>query len=76
MKSEEYKFAVFGRVVLVRRSGEVWLALYVGAEGKCRPAEDIRIPPNLHAERLAEYLADLCHEWANPEYSIVELLEG
>ncbi len=64
---EEYRFDVFGRLVLVRKTSNSWIALYVGHKGKSRPAEDIRIPSNVPAKKLGEFLADLCHEWATPE---------
>ena len=59
------KFDVFGRDILVVKSSSGWKAFYPGTEGKRRPARDIMIPPDIPEEKLAEYLDDLCHEWAN-----------
>ena len=59
------KFNVFGRDLLVVEHGNGWKAFYVGAEGKRRPANDIVIPRGLPDSKLAEYLDDLCHEWAS-----------
>lgn len=59
------KFDVFGRDVLVVKGNGGWKAFYPGAEGKRRPARDIVIPPGIEESNLAEYLDDLCHEWAN-----------
>ncbi|HKE43012.1 MAG TPA: hypothetical protein VKB41_00595 [Steroidobacteraceae bacterium] len=60
------KFDVFGRKVLVERSGDRWEVFYVGSEGKRRRAEDIFIPDMVLEDELERYLADLCHEWATP----------
>jgi hypothetical protein len=68
------RFDVFGKLVGVEKAGGVWRAFYLGGEGKHRVAEDILIPPSVREEALAQYLADLCHEWATPEHPEVRPL--
>jgi hypothetical protein len=58
------KFDIFGRLVIVERQGEHWVAYYPG-EGKRRPA-DLAIPGELTEDELLGYLADLFHEHARP----------
>ena len=69
-----FKFNVYGRRVLVEESAQGWLAFYLGNEGKRRPATDILIPDSLYAADLAQYLADLCHEWATAQHPDVKRL--
>ncbi|MCG8414004.1 MAG: hypothetical protein MI746_07280 [Pseudomonadales bacterium] len=66
---------VFGRTVMVRRSGESWEACYMGNEGKKRTAEDIQIPPTLAVDEIPNYIADLCHEWATPQHDEVRVID-
>ena len=65
------EFGVFGRRILVERTGSGWIAMYAGSEGKHRVAHDIVIPTDTPEAGLERYLADLCHEWASPERSAV-----
>jgi hypothetical protein len=58
------RFDIFGRLVIVERQAERWVAYYPG-EGKRRPA-DIAIPSQLTEDELLGYLADLFHELARP----------
>ena len=69
------KFDVFGRDVLVVGSSSGWRAFYVGTEGTRRPAIDIVIPPGLQESKLAQYLDDLCHEWANDRNNSVNRVD-
>ena len=69
------KFDVFGRAVLIVESSSGWKAFYVGTEGKRRPATDIVIPPGLQESKLAEYLDDLCHEWASDRNNSVNRID-
>ncbi len=69
------KFNVFGRHVAVERRGEAWRAFYLGADGKRRPAEDIRIAADVEPRAVRGYLADLCHEWATPAHPDVEVID-
>jgi hypothetical protein len=64
---------VYGRDVLVERDVKGWSAFYVSAEGKRRVAEDIIIPGRVREEELVQYIADLCHEWAEPGYPEVRV---
>ena len=66
------KFDVFGREVLIVERESGWKAFYPGAEGKRRPANDIVIPADLPESMLAEYLDDLCHEWASERNNTVK----
>ncbi len=69
------KLDVFGRTIIVRRRVDAWEVCYVGNEGKIRPAEDIRIPEALSASEIPNYIADICHEWATPQYDEVRVIE-
>ena len=69
------KFDVFGRDVLIVGSSSEWKAFYLGAEGKRRPAVDIVIPPGIEESMLAQYLDDLCHEWASDRYNSVNRVD-
>ena len=66
----EYRFDVFGQPVTIRAVCGGWQAFHAGSDGKCRPA-DFVVPADLAAGDLAEYLADLFHEQAKPDRSIV-----
>ncbi len=68
------RFDVFGTLVGVERAGDRWRVFYIGAEGKHRVADDIRIPPALDEEGMVEYLADLRHEFATPAHPQVRRL--
>lgn len=61
------RFDVFGREVGVVREDGRWRAVFVGREGKNRPAPGIVIPPEVRACELARFLADLFHEFARPD---------
>ncbi|MCP5153717.1 MAG: hypothetical protein H6983_06105 [Ectothiorhodospiraceae bacterium] len=58
---------VFGRRVRVERDGDR-CALYLGNDGKRRPAPEIVVPPDLPAAEVERHVADLCHEWATPRH--------
>ncbi|MGL6160182.1 DUF7661 family protein [Microbulbifer sp.] len=64
---ESYKYSIFGREVLIERRGKDWSTFYVGSEGKRRNA-GIFIPPEIADAELAQYLDDLCHEWASEKF--------
>ncbi|GLR71964.1 DUF7661 family protein [Agaribacter marinus] len=68
------KFDVFGREVEVIQTSTGWAAFYLGNEGKKRIATDIKIPKEITENGLAEYLADLCHEWSTLRNNEVKLL--
>ena len=69
-----FKFDVYGRRMLVEESAQGWAAFYLGDEGKRRPATDVIIPESLYAADIAQYLADLCHEWATERHPEVKRL--
>lgn len=69
------KFDVFGRDVLIVRKDGGWKAYYLGSEGKRRPATDIIVPANITESGMAQYLDDLCHEWANDQNNTVKKLD-
>ena len=66
---------VFGRRVLAVRLDSGCSLFYVGSDGKRRPAQDIFVPSAVTESELAEYLADLCHEWASPRHPGVTRVE-
>jgi len=73
--SSMLRFDVYGRLVGVECSAGHWIAFYLGDDGKHRVAHDLAIPQWIDEARLAEYLADLCHEWATPRHAEVRRLD-
>lgn len=69
----EYRFDVFGMPVTIRAVDGGWGAFHTGSDGKHRPSGFI-VPPDVDADGLAVYLADLFHEQAKPHRSEVRLL--
>ncbi len=69
------RFDVFGCQVLIAASNNGWLTFYLGAEGKRRSAPDIVIPPDMPESEIAQYLDDLCHEWATEQHPCVKQLD-
>jgi hypothetical protein len=72
---ELMRFDVFGKLVLVTPTAAGWAVFYPGVEGKMRPAEDIFIPAGIKKAEIAQYLADLCHEWASAAHPQVRRLD-
>jgi hypothetical protein len=70
-----FRFDVFGRTVGIIRKDDRWEAMYLGLDGKHRPAPGIIIPPSVPASGLGRFLADLFHESARPERPDVLPLE-
>ncbi len=68
------RFDVFGTRIGVQRSEDGWAVFYLGAEGKHRLADDIRIPPSVGEDAIADYLADLRHEFATATHPEVRRL--
>lgn len=68
------RYHVFGRTIGVERARDEWQAFYLSSEGKRRAAHDVLIPAFVEEPELAQYLADLCHEWATPEHNEVRRL--
>ena len=73
MKREPLRFEVFGRRIDVERTAEGWAAYVPGTDGKRRSAQ-IAIPSELKADEIGQYLGDLFHEAATPNYPTVRLL--
>ncbi len=69
------KFDVFGHQVLIASTSTGWLAFYLGSEGKRRSAPDIVVPPEIPESEIAQYLDDLCHEWATERHPSVRRLK-
>lgn len=71
------RFDVYGRVVGIRRTDEEWTAMFVGGDGKHRPAPEVVIPPWVTEDGLARFLADLFHEASSPERpDVIRLPDG
>ena len=62
------RYAVYGRDLELRREGGAWAVYDLGNEGKIRPAQDVRVPPEVAPDELGVYLADLLHESATERY--------
>ena len=69
------KFDVFGRIVEVTPSENGWQVYYPSDDGKKRRARDINIPPDLTESELADFLADLLHEYATIDKNTVTRLD-
>ena len=67
------RFDVFGREIAVEKTTSGWRPLFVGSEGKSRPA-DFEIPSTLGEDELSGYLDDLFHEYATAERPSVRKL--
>ncbi|MBC3863692.1 hypothetical protein H8K32_16410 [Undibacterium jejuense] len=65
---KEFRFNIFGILVMVDGSPGAWRAFYLGSDGK-RRAADFIVPNDIAEEELCEYLADLFHENAMPKNS-------
>jgi hypothetical protein len=68
------RFDVFGRLMGVERTDHGWRVYYLGADGKCRPADDIAIPDFIDEGGVSEYLFNIFHESASPAHPEVRRL--
>ena len=59
------RFNVYGTIVEVVRSAGCWQVFYPGNDGKKRAATDLSIPAEIDVKDVAQYLADLRHEYAS-----------
>ena len=75
MLLKKLRFDVFGRQVLIVQSNSGWVAFYLGDDGKRRSAPDIVLPSELLESEIAQYLDDLCHEWASVQHPAVRQLD-
>ena len=64
---QTYRYTVFGREVVIEKTHRGWSTFFPGAEGKRRSA-GIHIPDKIRETELAQFLDDLCHEWASEKY--------
>jgi hypothetical protein len=62
---QDLRFNLFGRIVLIRREGDLWQAYAVGADGKRSPAGFV-VPAFVEDAELEQSLYDLFHESATP----------
>ena len=67
------RFEVYGTRVAIERRGDAWLAWFLGADGKRRPA-GFQVPDFVAERELCQYLADLFHEAATPTQGNVRQL--
>ena len=67
---------LFGRRVHGERTNNGWAIHHPGAEGKRGPPLDLPVPYDVttHAA-LADYLANLCHEWSSPAHPNLRWVE-
>ena len=72
---ETLRFDVFGRDILIVESDNGWDTFYEGNDGKRRPADEIVIPSIIVKSEIAQYLEDLCHEWASDRNKTVKQLK-
>ena len=66
------KLDVFGKmdIEIIKREGE-WTAYRCGAEGKKRKLHELKIPNHIPESEVMDYVADIYHEWASPQNSVV-----
>ena len=70
------KLDLFGRPFFVERTASGWSIHHPGSEGKRGPPLDLPIPYIIEDhDALANFLADLCHEWATPAYPEVRWVD-
>ncbi len=66
---------IFGRRVLLERTGNAWVAYIPGDDGKRRALPAGTIPSFVvSADEVLKYLADLWHEDARPDRQTVRWL--
>ena len=70
----QYRFNVFGRLVVIKGVPGDWSAFFLGTDGKRRKA-DFVVPALLRENELCEYLSDLFHESASSTQPVVKRLD-
>jgi hypothetical protein len=70
----QYRFNVFGRLVVITGAPGNWSAFLLGTDGKRRRADFI-VPSELDESQLCRYLSDLFHESASSTQPVVTLIE-
>lgn len=70
----QYRFNVFGRLVVITGVPGNWSAFQLGSDGKRRRA-DFVVPGSLVEDELCEYLSTLFHEAASSTQKAVTRIE-
>jgi hypothetical protein len=70
----QYRFNVFGRLIVITGTPGNWSAFLLGADGKRREADFI-VPASLCESELCQYLSDLFHESASSTQPVVTRLD-
>lgn len=70
----QYRFNVFGRLVVIKGAQGNWSAFLLGTDGKRRKA-DFAVPGALCEHELCGYLSDLFHESASSTQPAVTRLD-
>src|SRR5262245_6427735 len=70
----QYRFNVFGRLVVIKGAPGNWSAFMLGTDGKRRKA-DFVVPGSLGEGELCQYLSDLFHESASSTQRVVTRLD-
>jgi hypothetical protein len=70
----QYRFNVFGRLVVITGAPGAWSAFLLGTDGKRRRADFI-VPSELDESQLCRYLSDLFHESASSTQPVVTRIE-
>ena len=69
----QYRFNVFGQLVVITGAPGNWAAFLLGTDGKRRRADFI-VPGCLAEDELCRYLSDLFHELASStQHSVTRL---
>ena len=70
----QYRFNVFGRLVVIKGAPGNWSAFLLGSDGTRRQA-DFVVPASLGENELCGYLSDLFHESASSTQPFVKRLD-
>jgi hypothetical protein len=70
----QYRFNVFGRLVVITGAPGNWSAFLLGTDGKRRRADFI-VPSELDESELCRYLSDLFHEAASSTQPVVTRID-
>ena len=70
----QYRFNVFGRLVVIMGAPGQWSAFLLGSDGKRRKA-DFVVPGSLGEGELCQYLSDLFHESATSTQPAVKRID-
>jgi len=69
----QYRFNVFGQLVVITGGPGNWTAFLLGPDGKRRKA-DFAVPGSLGEDELCQYLSDVFHELATSTQHSVKLI--